>query len=565
MAFAGHAGTIHRPGRGLLLDTAVVICAPVGREGRCAYRPLWRWAGELAGQGLQVLRYDHLGEGDSVDVDPAADQWQAWLRGLGQATAFCRERTGARRLVVVGLRAGATLAAAADAGADELVLIAPFETGAAWLNELRLAARVKGGAIHSDGAVEVDGLHLSSATVTSLEALRLPALDGVGRALVAGSKSARFGQAAERAPFPGLNKLFKDAHVNEFPQGPLDRIAGWILQGAAQASRPPPPLAAAALTADDWTETTVAFGPGLRGVVCLPRLGPPRQGVIFGNTGGDPRAGIGSFGARACRALASSGVAALRIDFAGVGESEAETGWRSHVYETSRLGDFKDAAAVLRAHGVEEVTLAGVCTGGYHAVHAVLAGAGFDKAVAFNAWLVWRSGDRLESTEHRAALRPEDMPLIAQGGASLRARFMRMTAGMQQALRLSWKAMRPDASAVGVRRAVAEASRRGVQIRLVFGRGDVSTRGLHADFHRRGRWLTRRPGLSVSLIRGLDHALFSRESQAAACAELFEFLGVAGKARPSAEPLDLPDLEPAARAPGGGMSAGLPALTAPLR
>lgn len=553
VTFRGHAGALHRPGRGPRLDTAVVICPPLGREGRCAHRALWRWAGQLAAQGLQVLRYDHLGEGDSLDLDPAADQWSVWLEGVRHAAAFCRAHTGADRIALVGLRSGATLAAAAAAAAevDELVLMAPFETGAAWLNELRLTARVKGGEIHADESIEVDGLHLGAAAVATLEDVRPARHDVCGRILVAGPKAFRgdSDELVETIPLPGLAKLFRDAHVNEAPQPSLDRIAKWLLAGAAPARRPDPDLPPAGLIDDDWTEAVIAFGPGLRGVLCKPRGAASRQAVIFGNTGGDPRAGIGSFAARASRALAVAGVAAFRIDFAGVGESAAQSGWRSHVYETSRVADFRAAAAVLQAEGFDDITLAGVCTGGYHAVHAALEDPQFPKAMAFNAWLVWRAGAELESTELRAALRPADMPILARSrAATRRERMLRRLQGLGDALRLSWKALHPDASARAVRKAFAAARRRGVRIRLVFGRGDVSMRGLHADFHRGGAWLTRLRGVSVARVPGMDHALFSRPSQAAACAELCAFLGVVPQAS-AAEPGPVERAAPARHPP----------------
>jgi len=528
VTFEGRAGVLHRPDASAVLDTAVVICPPVGREARCAYRALWRWSGRLAEQGLQVLRYDHLGEGDSLDIDPQADQWPAWVEGARRAVAFAREQAGAERIVLFGLRAGANVAAAAatDTPVEGLVLVAPFDTGAALLNEQRLAARVKGGEIHADGAIEVDGLQLSTATVRTLEDIRLPQ-SSAAPTLVAGPRTGRLGANGDSMPFPGLHKLFKDAHINEFPQAPLERIGEWILQSAAPAASPPTPCPAGALNGGDWTEAAVTFGPGLRGTLCLPRRGGARQAVIFGNTGGDPRAGIGSFAARASRAIAASGVAALRIDFEGLGESAARGGWRSHVYETSRIADFQAAAAVLRAQGVDDITLAGVCTGGYHAVHGVLAGAGFKNAVAINAWLVWRKGADLEAVEYRSQLRSADMPLLANGRGSTLLDQLRWRVGrLREALRLSMLAARPDETARAARQAIEAAGRRGARLHLVFGKGDVSMRGLHADFQRSGRWLSRRPGVSIALVSGLDHALFSRDSQAAACVELCKFLGV---------------------------------------
>src|SRR6185312_5906680 len=102
VVFDGHLGAFHRPARPT--RAAVVLCSPVGRDGRCAYRPLWLFAEALAARGIPVLRYDHAGTGDSRGLDPEADQWERWLQGVEQAAVFARTYAGTRKLILCGLR-----------------------------------------------------------------------------------------------------------------------------------------------------------------------------------------------------------------------------------------------------------------------------------------------------------------------------------------------------------------------------------------------------------------------------------------------------------------------------
>ena len=59
VVFDGCYGALHRPAAAR--SVAVLLCAPVGRDARCAYRPLFLFAESLAARGFPVLRYDHLG------------------------------------------------------------------------------------------------------------------------------------------------------------------------------------------------------------------------------------------------------------------------------------------------------------------------------------------------------------------------------------------------------------------------------------------------------------------------------------------------------------------------
>jgi alpha-beta hydrolase superfamily lysophospholipase len=339
------------------------------------------------------------------------------------------------------------------------------------------------------------------------------------------------------AAFDGYVELFLEAHLNTPPDRLFRAAAGWLDRltperrpGAGAAPLPPPP--AARLETPDWTELPVAFGDGLRGVLCLPTRPGSGEGVIFGNTGGDPRAGIGGFAARACRALASRGVSALRFDFAGLGESAGDGARRSHVYEDSRTADLVAAAELMAAHGCADPVLTGVCAGGYQALRAAIEDRRFRRIVMINSWLVWRPSEPLTlsrpifPTRRRinvfALLRPSGWRRLLRGevkaGEALATLFRRA--------RRHLVPRRPDAAGQAARRDIARITADGAKILVVAGRDDESLDGVEAEFGRRGRWLARRPGVAVTTVARLDHGLFSLESQELALAELFRFLGL---------------------------------------
>ena len=109
------------------------------RTRRAALRQL---AHRLAGSGWAALRIDYAATGDSVGTWTDPDLVAEWLGNIRLAID-CARALGAERVGVVGLRLGATLAAAELARGgpvDDLVLWDPCATGRAFLREQRAMA-----------------------------------------------------------------------------------------------------------------------------------------------------------------------------------------------------------------------------------------------------------------------------------------------------------------------------------------------------------------------------------------------------------------------------------------
>lgn len=121
---------------------AVILCNPFGQEAIRAHR-LYRILGErLSAAGCDVLRFDYFGTGDSGGDDEQFDIEGA-LADIEFATETLLERSGARQVVLLGLRLGASLAALASIRMSEppagLVLLDPVVDGAGYLADLRRA------------------------------------------------------------------------------------------------------------------------------------------------------------------------------------------------------------------------------------------------------------------------------------------------------------------------------------------------------------------------------------------------------------------------------------------
>ncbi|MHB2211553.1 alpha/beta hydrolase family protein [Methylobacterium sp. CM6257] len=538
--FGGHYGTIHRPKAKPRSGLAVVIVPPIGREASCACRALFEWAEALAAYGLQVLRYDPLGEGDSIGTAPDVEQWSCWVDGLRQAAEIARHETGARSLVLAGMRIGASLALAADkiVKPDGSILFAPIMEGQSWLNELRLSAALQGQLVRGDG-ICIDGVTLNPSTVRRLSRLELSKLRATSRnTLLVGSYSEEQvsglrGGALQAIPFDGYRKFFSDPHLNETPHGVFRAATTWLRELASAT----PPAAAAARTSDvrllqaEWSEEPVTFGAGLRGVLTRPRHPSGSQAVIFGNTGGDPRASCGGFTTLACRALASRGIAALRFDFRSLGESGPVGSARIHVYEACHVEEYRAAAGLLAQYDLTDITLVGVCTGGYHALRAVLAVDEFRHAIAINSWLVWRPGTPLgfRAVRRRGILHTprwadrwaRRIKRLLQGEIDFRSRASEILVRTKRV----WRSFFEDAASRSVRLDLERASKRGKTFDLLVWDQDQVADDMRADFGTKFQRLSTINGVNIRLISNIDHPIRTPQSKQIVLSELFMMLG----------------------------------------
>ncbi len=133
-------------------------------------------------------------------------------------------------------------------------------------------------------------------------------------------------------------------------------------------------------------EQTFAFGPGngLIGTVCLP-AGTPRAALVLFNAGVIHRIGPHRLNVRLARKLAAEGVASIRFDLAGLGDSARPAGEKS--FEDQAVADVRAAMDALGARcGLASFTLFGFCSGAYHSYATALIDTRVSGLVLFDAY-----------------------------------------------------------------------------------------------------------------------------------------------------------------------------------
>jgi len=564
LVFGETIGWLHEAGG----RRGVVIAGAHGFEDLCSRRFLTLLAGRIAAAGLPALQFDYPGCGDAAGDHTDPDRVEAWVGSIGAAIDRLKRETGVADVVVVGFRLGALLAPLAAAGRDDvagLVLLAPPASGKAFVREMTALSRMidaplaaRGGPAEPFDGRQVAGFHLSSGTLAALGELDWPqALAEVRTQHMLVLANGRPPEAdllcRERggivpevvvAEFEGYAHLVCDPTANQIPEPALHLAAGWIgrlaIEGGdhavAGASAVPQVLAG-----PGYREEPVVIGGGseICGVLCRPTMrAAPATPVIFLNAGAVPHVGWARGTVEAARALAAEGVASLRIDLPGIGQSEAPREDRLFLYDSRVSGDVMRAIDWMEQVGFAQVGVVGTCSGAFQAFHAARTDRRVRRLTMINplcfAWnssyalelAVWKTYENSKVAmgqgkgAEQEAGRPAALAALRAGLSKLARRSVR------RVLELAKTALALPARLVGrtpVERWMRGLSTRGVRVLLVTSEGDLSLEEIARHFGPDGARLAAIRGVSRLSLAAADHTLTPYHARRALIARLIDF------------------------------------------
>jgi pimeloyl-ACP methyl ester carboxylesterase len=133
-------GVYHPPDTGYSNDRAVLLCYPIGHEYMMSHFAFRRLARLLSDAGCHVFRFDYYGTGDSSG-DSSAGDVDRWKVDVCTAFQELKEIAGVKKIYIVGVRFGATLAALSsvdDLDVNKLILWDPVIVGQNYIEELRI-------------------------------------------------------------------------------------------------------------------------------------------------------------------------------------------------------------------------------------------------------------------------------------------------------------------------------------------------------------------------------------------------------------------------------------------
>lgn len=431
----------------------VVMCPALGDEAIGAHRGWRNLAQALADAGVPVLRLDLPGEGDSFDPDEEGDRWSHWRAAVHSAIEAVKAREGAGQVQLIGLRLGALLAAeVAQVRSDiaGLALLAPPRDGRSYLKESRLLA---GADVHqhlAQGEVAAGGFVIDAETARRVSAQQWPSgsggpplllLERADRPLSAAGAAAlaAWSAALVRQSRDDLASLTLTAHAAHWPESLTQQVLAWCLalpgSTAGSSVAVAPPAWSESIHRAGIREAVVAYAPGRWGVASWPLATAaggqrPAAGVLLLSSGADRRIGPHRLWVPWARERARQGDLVLRIDLAGIGDSDGGDGvLEDQIYGGRCLQDIQAAITWLKtAQGVGSVSVLGLCSGAYHAWRAAVQGLPAERVVVINPMVFhWRPGTPLDP----AQLASGQIHIAASAGRSLRdpARWRKLLRG----------------------------------------------------------------------------------------------------------------------------------------
>ena len=397
VAFGGahpFTGWFHRDPAAFPTGQVAVICGPVGYEYTRAYRSLRHLAERFARSGIPALRFDYHGIGDSPgdDLDPGRlAAWESNVRDAlrhfnrGQTPFSHREKGAPARVILVGVRLGATLAArvASEIPVERLVLWNPVVTGRPYLRELQaIAASAAKVQCDVEGAFEAAGFVMSAETQQSIRAIDLraatPAADRILLAhrddLAPDETLAAVwrdkGLAVDTRALPGWAGMMAEHQFTVVPKEALDAIIAWAWEEDSAPTAPP--VAPPAIFRPN--EFPVTFD-GLAGVLHKPQADSAKPAIVMFNAGAVHHVGPNRIYVEMARRLAREGYPCLRFDLEGLGDSALfdRAQRENHPYPDWATRDARCAFRFLREqHGYSRFIALGLCSGAHTAFHAGL-------------------------------------------------------------------------------------------------------------------------------------------------------------------------------------------------
>jgi pimeloyl-ACP methyl ester carboxylesterase len=559
VVFGDCFGWLHHTGQA---RHGVVLCSAFGYDAYCTHRGWRMLAEEIAAAGMIALRFDYPGAGDSAGVEEDPHRFDAWLESIVAAVRWLRAQTGVETVSLVGMRLGATFAALAAArlgDIDGLALLAPVVTGRGYLRELRMQRRkwaatwsgMSGDSLGDDEAhVEAFGFGVHGDDIswladvdmrrdTTAPARRVLLLDSNARAQsdALARHYASLGVALTQDRFDECDRFLAEPLLSRPPQSAFERVIRWLASGPAQASvrsgpaaRLPVGEAVLHLGVSRASERPVVFGPCF-GIYCEPNASKDDMpAVLIVNTSAGHHIGDGRLSVLLARRLASQGIASLRMDLGGLGDSTpaAREVTIDSIFSEQACRDAAMGAEWLAARGHRSVIAFGVCSGAYLSLHVCARHPAVVGAYAVNLpkfwhrpvggashgpelalWKVYRRS-LLDPQKWLRALRGRATnPIVIARGICYRAvrrgklslmRWVAGTAGLGIA--------DPD-----VRALLQALHEKKACVRMVFAELDVglaeATAHLGADFEA----LRQCPGIRADILPKLDHALFARQAR----------------------------------------------------
>jgi alpha/beta superfamily hydrolase len=489
-----------------------------------------------------------------------------------------RHTAGVERVALIGFRFGAMVAAQAARAAhvDTVALVAPVVVGRQFVREMNALQRTwldrASQHIRNDaspaGAFDVLGHRFSRAAIDAITDadLRRVTSPPASQLLIvhAGNQGAShelanlygtLGAQVDTLPFPEYTEAMQPSWLATLPQTTLRAVEGWFANefGASSETLSPavpgamPKAAPCGLSRglSGAVETPVELADGrLFAILCEPEDCQERAPlVVITNTATTHHVGDGRFNVELARSMARAGIASLRVDANGIGDSRgARTVANPSLLSYEQLAADTSLAvdwAVDRGH--PRVAMFGICSGAYLGLHAATQNPAvsalllvnlqrFEFPAGFRMCDAIKIGAGSTRAHFRAMFRARKWSQVLRGEVGLRPVLRTLSRYAVDAVVSNATALAGDTNrsatnkGARARQRMRELDARGVRVRLLFSPLDHGLDELRMHFGRGGRRLNKLAHASAMIVPNMDHEVLNpaaRRRVAALCETFF--------------------------------------------
>jgi pimeloyl-ACP methyl ester carboxylesterase len=552
LVFARSRGWLTLPPAGQAVREGIVFFGAYGVEELSTRYSLAQLATRLAAAGHPVLRFDWPGTGDALGDWDAAAQLPSWVEAGRAAVQALQQHSGVQPVCLLGLRLGgmvATLVAqalqAAGTPVQGLALLAPVLQGRQYIREMRALS-------HGTEPLAVAGFPFSRETQEAIAALDLSTMAqppaarvflGVPSATKAmDTVQAQWGTHAHvhSAAYPDLAQHIGNPTMSRAPAELFDALVAWFAQQPPVAGAPvqvqhganlPTRLADAHFVEDG---AIIPAEVGLAAVWCQPAQAASAGAVVvFCNAGRNSHVGWARGTVTMARQLAAAGIASVRFDLAGLGDSPPLPNPPAEVlYSTAAIPQLRAVVDhVRRAQGEKTaICVMGSCSGGYLAFHQALSDVRIAALVLVNVqrW-VWKEGMSLQaamrstgrSTQaYRQRMWQRDTWMrLLRGEVDVAAVLRALGARVLRAVRL------PSGDLGRTRRGFSALADRECRVSVVYSEDDGGRDEFARYFGDNASTFTALPHTQLTVLPDADHDLSDRAAREVVMGVLQQVVG----------------------------------------
>jgi pimeloyl-ACP methyl ester carboxylesterase len=547
-------GWLHRPAPDRARNVGILMCSPSGYEAICTQRTYRQFAESAAARGFPVLRFDYDGTGDSAGRSLDPERLVHWLNSIAAAIEELKARAGIDRVCLFGVRVGVSMASVAAQGRTDIhamIAFAPVVKVSSYLREIRALSLARPqtppeGLDIDPELQEAAGFATTAETRAALGQIDLTKLDATPAPhvlvmdrddLTTGDawpqRLVALGASVEQQRLNGYVDMMRDAHASKVPSQSIETALEWLsrTEGVAPLATPASTSMAEVATAeftDDGRRVreTAMFLDDARilfGIVCEPaeRTGEVRDVAVLLNSGTIHHIGPSRLYVAISRRCAAQGMAVVRMDVSGVGESgvRPDGAWNAPYSESAKVDVREAVEFAQRRYPNAKVHLIGLCSGAYHGLKAAVAGVSVHSLVMVNPLtFFWKPGMSLEYADFQIT---SESSRYARSAASLSSwlKLLRGRVNVRNAMRVFWKrfnvrarnALRDTARLLRIdlhedlAAELLRVARHGTDMFFVFSASDPGHSMLREQGGRVVSKLARKEKLRIAIVQGADH------------------------------------------------------------